>query len=126
MLAITFMFPDNSFDVTPFHPLDHTAFRTKVLLPEASTLLIQQDLPHLDRKSAIRTMQNSQQFGAEMHPSEDSIHVDGIMERIVVKNRNANQQLAIKMEAQEAAIADSELEYKEVIENGKVVLLLDD
>ena len=73
MLAITFMFPDDSFDVTPFHPLDHTAIRTKVLLPEASTLLIQQDLPHLDRKSAIRTIQNSQQFGAEMHPGEDSV-----------------------------------------------------
>ena len=126
MLAITFMFTDDSFDLTPFHPLDHTAFCTKVLLPEVSTQLIQQDLPHLDWKSAIRAMQNSQQFGAEMHPSKDSIHVDGIMEQTVVKNCNANQQLAIKMEAQEATIADSELEYKEVIENGKVVLLLDD
>jgi hypothetical protein len=48
------------------------------------------------------------------------------MERIATKNRNANQQLAVKVEAQEAAIADFELEYREVIENGKVVLLLDD
>jgi len=61
-----------------------------------------------------------------MHPGEDSIHVNGIMERIATKNRNANQQLAVKVEAQEAAIADFELEYREVIENGKVVLLLDD
>ena len=95
MLTITFMFPDDLFDVTPFHPLDHTAFHTKIFLPEVSTLLIQQDLPHLDRQSAIRTMQNTQQCGMEMQPGKDSIHVDGIMEQIVVKNCNANQQLAI-------------------------------
>ena len=51
------MFPDNTFDVTPFHPLDFHAFRTKVLLPEAGILLIQQDLPHLSRKDAIKTME---------------------------------------------------------------------
>jgi hypothetical protein len=78
-------FSSSSFDVTPFNPLDHTAFHTKVLLSEASTLLIQQDLPHLDQKSVIKTMQNSQQLGAEMHPSKDSIYVDGIMEQIVVR-----------------------------------------
>jgi hypothetical protein len=61
-----------------------------------------------------------------MHPGEDSIHVNSIMEWIATKNCNANQQLAVKVEAQEAAIADFELEYREVIENGKVVLLLED
>ena len=57
------MFPDNTFDVTPFHPLDFHAFRTKVLLPEAGILLIQQDLPHLSRKDAIKTMEDSQPLG---------------------------------------------------------------
>jgi hypothetical protein len=56
MLAITFMFPDDSFDITPFHPLDFAAFCTKILLPKASILLIQQDLPNLNWKSAIKTM----------------------------------------------------------------------
>ena len=116
------MFLNNTFDVTLFHPLDFHAFCTKVLLPEAGILLIQQDLPHLSRKDAIKTMENSQPLGAEMHPGENSPHVNAIMERTARINRHMSKYLA-KVEVVEAEIPDSS--FKEVVENGKVVLLID-
>ena len=115
------MFPDNTFDVTPFHPLDFHAFRTKVLLPEAVILLIQQYLPHLSRKDAIKTMENSQPLGAEMHPGENSPHINAIMECTARINCHASKYLA-KVEVVEAKIPDSS--FEEVVENG-VVLLID-
>ncbi|KAF7975170.1 hypothetical protein HWV62_10359 [Athelia sp. TMB] len=74
--ALEFMFPDASFDTSPFKPLSWSSFREHVLLPEASTHLIQQDLPHLDRKNAIKTMRDSGTFGAILHPGDNSVYVD--------------------------------------------------
>ncbi|KIM77021.1 hypothetical protein PILCRDRAFT_12382 [Piloderma croceum F 1598] len=122
LIALICMFPDNTFDVTPFHPLDFHAFRSKVLLPEAGILLIQQDLPHLSRKDAIKTMENSQLLGAEMHPGENSPHINAIMERTARMNHHVSKYL-VKVEVVEAKIPDSS--FEEVVENGKVVLLID-
>jgi len=62
-----------------FRPLDARAFREKVLLPEVGTLLIQQDLPHIDRANAINILRASQEFGSLLHPGTDSPHIDKVM-----------------------------------------------
>ena len=58
------MFPNGSFDVAPFRPLNAHAFWEKALLPEVGTLLVQQDIPHIDRASAIKILCTSQEFGS--------------------------------------------------------------
>jgi hypothetical protein len=119
------MFPDESFNIHPFHPLDWCSFRNNVLTPEAGTLLIQQDFPHLDRKAAIETMQKSQGFGSLMHPGTDSLHVDAIIKQVVCTDRNMAR-LRVKDKTEEVAIRQSEVEFKSVIEDGKTVFILDD
>ena len=57
-----------------------------------------------------------------MHPGENSPHVNAIMERTARINRHASKYLA-KVEVVEAKIPDSS--FEEVVENGKVVLLID-
>jgi hypothetical protein len=68
------MFPDNSFDLTPFKPLSYKALVHSVLIPEATVLLIQQDLA-LGRVDAETTLRNSQQFGHIFHSSPDDLPI---------------------------------------------------
>jgi hypothetical protein len=118
------MFPDDSFDVTPFRPLDCHAFREKVLLPECGTLLIQQDFPHISRVKAIKIMRNSQDFGSLFHPGTDSRHVDDVIRR--TSNRRVETEAPVKKEVEEMELVNPDSEYKEVLEAGKIVILLDD
>ena len=125
MVALEFMFPNDSFDITPFHPLDYRAFREKVLLPEIGTILIQQDLPQLNRADTIRTLRTSQEFGTLLHPGTDSCHVDDAIRR-VARNKIAGEERAVKKEDENIEMGESCAEFIEVLKNGRVVILLDD
>jgi hypothetical protein len=124
------MFPNGSFDVALFRPLDARAFREKVLLPEVGTLLIQQDLPHIDRANTIDILRASQEFGSLLHPGTDSPHVDEVMRRVTNKSHwQSEQDSVVKKEDKKVEIvgeSDATVALKEIVENGKVVILLDD
>jgi hypothetical protein len=126
VVVLEFMFPNDSFDVTPFRPLDYRTFREKVLLPEIGTMLIQQDLPQLDRADAVRTLRTSQEFGTLLHPGTDSCHVDDAIRRVTSRNKIVGEGRAMKKEDENIAVGESCAEFIEVLENGKVVILLDD
>jgi hypothetical protein len=68
------MFPDNSFDLTPFKPLSYKALVHSVLIPEATVLLIQQDLA-LSHTDAEKTLRKSQEFGRIFHSSPDDLPI---------------------------------------------------
>jgi hypothetical protein len=124
VLTLEFMFPNTSFDVAPFRPLDARAFREKVLLPEVGILLIQQDLPHINRASAIEILRTSQDLGSLLHPGTDSLHVDEVVRRVSRAMWRDEKDSVVKKE--EVEVVDKSDVLKEVIENGKVVILLDD
>ena len=131
VLTLKFMFPDGSFDATLFRPLDAHAFREKVLLPEVATLLIQQNLPHIDQASSIEILRTSQEVGSLLHPGTDSSHVDEVVRRVsksmgLVEKEDFG---LVKREDEEVEIVDESdvtVDLKEVIEDGKVIILLDD
>jgi hypothetical protein len=118
------MFPDDSFGVTPFQPLDCHAFREKVLLPECGTLLIRQDFLHISHVKAIKIMCNSQDFGSLFHPGTDSRHVDDVVRRTC--SSQVETEAPVKKEVEEMELVNPDSEYKEVLEAGKIVILLDD
>lgn len=126
VLTLEFMFPNASFDVAPFQPLDGHAFWEKVLLPEVGILLIQQDLPHINHASAIEILHTSQELGSLLHPGTDSLHVDEVVRQVSQAMWWDKKDSAIKKEDAEVEIVDQSDVLKEVIENGKVVILLDD
>jgi hypothetical protein len=117
------MFPNGSFDIIPFHPLDVRAFREKVLLPEIRILLIQQDLLHLNRASAIGLLHASQEFGSQLHPGTDSPHVDNLIRCVSRVNCETEKDAAIKRE--DVRVELTNYVFKEIVENGEVVILLD-
>ena len=126
VLTLEFMFPNASFDVAPFRPLDARAFREKVLLPEVGILLIQQDFTHINRASAVEILCASQEFGSLLHPGTDSLHVDEVVRQVSQSTWRDEKDSAVKKEDEEVEIVNKSDVLKEVIENGKVVILLDD
>jgi hypothetical protein len=126
VVVLEFMFPNDSFDVTPFRPLDYRTFREKVLLPEIETILIQQDLPQLDRADAIRTLHTSQEFSTLLHPGTNSYHVDDAIRRVTSRNKIVGEGRVMKKEDENIEVGESCAEFIEVLENSKVVILLDD
>jgi hypothetical protein len=117
------MFPNGSFDITPFRPLDVRAFWEKVLLPEIGILLIQQDLSHLDRASAIGLLCASQEFSSQLHPGTDSPHVDNLIQRVSRVNHETEKDATIKRE--DVGVELTNYVFKEIVENGEVAILLD-
>jgi hypothetical protein len=73
-IALMFLFPDQSFDLKPFHPLSWKAIIHDVLLPETVVYLIQDDL-QLSRAEALKTLRTSAQYGSLQFPGDDSEHV---------------------------------------------------
>lgn len=76
--TLRFLFPQATLDLKFFQPLSYETLIHDVLLPETAVALIRQDLK-LDRDDAIETMRKSQNFGSELHPGDDSIHVKNII-----------------------------------------------
>lgn len=115
-LTLKFMFPDESFDINPFHPLSYQTFRNEVLLPEAATLLIQHDLPHLNHKAAINTMWASQKLGTLLHPGVDSPFVDVLIEKVKDLKHRIEGHLMAKIEDEEVEVAGTIYgDYEEII-----------
>jgi hypothetical protein len=79
---LTYMFPDQSFDSASFKPLTYYSLIHNVLLPEAVVFLIRDDIPHLSRNDAIKTMTGSMHFGNVLHYNEDSPAVQDVTKKI--------------------------------------------
>jgi len=80
--TLTYMFPDRSFDLTPWKPLSWYGVVHDVLLPETVVQLIQDDMPRLDRTRAISTSRNSLHYGNILHYNEDSLVVREVARKI--------------------------------------------
>lgn len=120
------MFPDYSFDTHPFRPMTWQTFREKVLLPEAGTRLIQEDMPHLRRHTAIDTMRKSQELGAVLHPGADSPNINSAMSKLVQMRRRINNSINVKEEDKEISATNDIDGFQYVVEDGKEVILLDE
>lgn len=119
------MFPDGSFDINPFHPLSYETFRNEVLLPEAATLLIQHNLPHLNHEEAINTMQASQKLGTLLHPGVDSPFIDALIEKVKDLKHHIEGHLMTKTEDDEVEVVGTIYgDYKEIIEDGKTIFVI--
>jgi hypothetical protein len=80
MITLTFMFPDRSFDMTPFKPLSWATLIRDVLLPETAIYLIQDDLT-VDRAHAEDILIASQRFGRIFHSSEENPIIDDLISK---------------------------------------------
>lgn len=67
MVALRFMFPDN-LDLDSYAPLPYDIVLREVLIPEAATRIIQQDLD-LPARDAKGVLKDSYIFGVTRHPS---------------------------------------------------------
>lgn len=122
------MFPDHSFDVTPFTSVTWSSFRNYVLLPEATTLLVQQDISGIDRDRAIDIVKESREYGTLLHPDAEGPHIDDLLQRVAeVRHGTAESSgIEVKREEEEVEIVHSDIHYREVNEGGQTVLILDD
>ncbi|KAF7966268.1 hypothetical protein HWV62_39397 [Athelia sp. TMB] len=136
--ALMVMFPDYSFDTSPFPSLDWKLFREKVLIPEVSTRLIQEDLS-LDRKASIKALRASQKFGSYFHSGDDSKHAHNALQQA---NKARRKTEGLQREGTQVDIDLTEREvkheehssidlpvpedFREVLEGGKHIILIDD
>lgn len=122
------MFPDYEIDETLYQLLTARSLREEILLPEACTQLILQDMPHLTRDAAIEVLRTSQDFGSGLHPESEGIHIQTLEHRLASAKRR-ERDIIIKIEDEEirmARLQTSVDEYREVVDNGKTVVIIDD
>ncbi|KAK7689518.1 hypothetical protein QCA50_007310 [Cerrena zonata] len=85
---------ESRYDLSKFYPLSWDALIRKVLLPEVSVRLIQQDL-HLIREQALTTFMESNTFGNLMHPGDDPARLHALQAKIANMFGRANQNLLL-------------------------------
>jgi len=61
-----------------------------------------------------------------LHPGTDSCHVDDAICRVTSRNKIVGEGRAMKKEDENIEVRESCAEFIEVLENSKVVILLDD
>lgn len=72
-------------------------------------------------------MQRSEGFGMLMHPGSDNPHVDAIIKQLAGVNRAITGRLQVKEENEEVTIGmQLDVGFKSVVEDGKIIFLLDD
>ncbi|KAI5116349.1 hypothetical protein M0805_002254 [Coniferiporia weirii] len=71
------LFPVQSIDARRVAPLTPTEFIQRVLVPEAATALVQEDMGFDDKGDAVRTLRESSKFGTAMFPDMDSCEGEG-------------------------------------------------
>lgn len=79
--TLQYLYPHSSLDHTSFAPLSWDTLIQQVLLPEATVLLIQEDLK-FDRDKAIKTLFASQRFGIILHSDDDNPHLHQVLVKI--------------------------------------------
>ena len=102
------LFPPSSFDVSFVSPLTPAEFIQRVLVPEAATRLIAQDL-NSSVEEALVTLRESVQYGVAMFPDTDS-------KRAVVDEDDGEMGVADKIVMERARARRKELEVEERLE----------
>ena len=106
------LFPPSSFDVSFVSPLTPAEFIQRVLVPEAATRLIAQDL-NSSVEEALVTLRESVQYGVAMFPDTDS-------KRAVVDEDDGEMGVADKIVMERARARRKELEVEERLEKEMV------
>lgn len=102
LLTLELMFPNYEIDSPDLTPLSPHMFQERVMLPEAFTCLVLQDLPHLTQEQAIKTLQDSQDFGNSLHPEvDDSTIVHELIDKVAALDRKVCR-IEVKIEQEES------------------------
>lgn len=97
------LFPPESIDADCVSPLNPLEFIQRILVPEAATELIREDMRYAVKDEALETLRESSKFGTTMFPDLDAR--GGIGDRIVRSRARARRK-----QAEEEIRLDEELE----------------
>jgi hypothetical protein len=85
------MFPPESIDTQSIAPITHSEFIQRVLVPEAATSLIQEDM-HQSREAALDTLRASAQYGVALFPHDAKGHGANEAEKMMKQRATARRQ----------------------------------